>query len=42
VVQKEVLILPLHRQVVPWVTRKNITLVHRTDNKFTPLWTTVK
>jgi peptide/nickel transport system substrate-binding protein len=41
-IQKETLIIPLHRQVVPWVTRKNIVLVHRTDNKFTPLWTTVK
>jgi hypothetical protein len=23
---------------VPWVTRSGITLVHRSDNKFTPLW----
>ena len=36
--QKEVLVIPLHRQVIPWVTRSNVTLVHRSDNKFTPLW----
>ncbi len=39
--QKEVLAVPLHRQVIPWVTRSNITLVHRSDNKFAPLWITV-
>ncbi len=39
--QKEVLVIPLHRQVIPWVTRAGITLVHRSDNKFNPLWTKV-
>ena len=38
VLQREVLVLPLHRQVIPWVTRANVTLVHRSDNKFAPLW----
>lgn len=42
ILQREVLVIPLHRQVVPWVSRKNITLNHRSDNKFTPLWTTVR
>jgi peptide/nickel transport system substrate-binding protein len=41
-IQREVLIIPLHRQVVPWVTRANISLVHRSDNKFTPLWVKVQ
>jgi peptide/nickel transport system substrate-binding protein len=41
-IQREVLILPLHRQVIPWVTRANVTLIHRSDNKFAPLWITVK
>ncbi len=38
VIQREVLVIPLHRQVIPWVTRANVSLVHRTDNKFAPLW----
>jgi peptide/nickel transport system substrate-binding protein len=38
VLQREVLVIPLHRQVVPWVTRANVKLVHRSDNKFAPLW----
>jgi peptide/nickel transport system substrate-binding protein len=38
VMQREVLVIPLHRQVIPWVTRANVTLVHRSDNKFAPLW----
>ena len=40
-IQREVLVLPLHRQVIPWVTRANVTLVHRSDNKFAPLWVRV-
>jgi peptide/nickel transport system substrate-binding protein len=38
VLQREVLVIPLHRQVIPWVSRSNVTLVHRSDNKFAPLW----
>jgi peptide/nickel transport system substrate-binding protein len=41
-IQREALIIPLHRQVVPWVSRANISLVHRSDNKFTPLWVKVQ
>jgi peptide/nickel transport system substrate-binding protein len=41
-IQREVLVIPLHRQVIPWVTRANVSLVHRTDNKFAPLWIRVK
>ena len=37
-VKNEVLVIPLHRQVVPWVSRANVSLVHRSDNKFAPLW----
>jgi peptide/nickel transport system substrate-binding protein len=39
--QKEVLVIPLHRQVIPWVSRSNVSLVHRSDNKFAPLWVRV-
>jgi len=41
ILETEVHVIPLHRQVVPWVTRSNVTLVHRSDNKFTPLWVRV-
>jgi peptide/nickel transport system substrate-binding protein len=38
IVKNEVLVIPLHRQVIPWVTRANVSLIHRADNKFAPLW----
>ncbi|MBC7624576.1 MAG: ABC transporter substrate-binding protein [Aeromicrobium sp.] len=38
IIQREVHVIPLHRQVIPWVTRANVTLVHRPDNKFAPIW----
>ena len=41
-VKNEVLVIPLHRQVIPWVSRANVSLIHRSDNKFTPLWVTIK
>ena len=34
--------LPLHRQVIPWATRTNVTVVHRADNVLTYEWITVK
>ncbi|MGH8799026.1 MAG: ABC transporter substrate-binding protein, partial [Casimicrobiaceae bacterium] len=30
--------LPLHRQVIPWATRSNVTAVHRADNQVIPFW----
>lgn len=39
--QKEVHVIPIHRQVIPWVSRANVTLVHRSDNKLAPLWVRV-
>jgi peptide/nickel transport system substrate-binding protein len=38
VLQREVLVVPLHRQVIPWVTRANVRVLHRADNKFAPIW----
>jgi peptide/nickel transport system substrate-binding protein len=38
IIQREVHVIPLHRQVIPWVTRANVALVHRPDNKFAPIW----
>ncbi len=34
--------VPLHRQVIPWASRSNVTVVHRADNFVTPYWVTVK
>ena len=34
--------IPLHRQVIPWATRSNVTAVHRADNNVIPYWVTIK
>jgi peptide/nickel transport system substrate-binding protein len=34
--------LPLHRQVIPWGARSNVTLVHRADNWLEWNWISVK
>jgi peptide/nickel transport system substrate-binding protein len=33
--------IPLHRQVIPWAARSNVTVVHRADNYFTWEWVSV-
>jgi peptide/nickel transport system substrate-binding protein len=38
----ELLHLPLHRQVIPWATRSNVSEVHRADNIVIPYWVTVQ
>ena len=40
-IKNEVLVIPLHRQVIPWVSRANVRLIHRSDNKFAPIWVTI-
>jgi peptide/nickel transport system substrate-binding protein len=30
--------LPLHRQVIPWASRGNVSVIHRADNFVTPYW----
>src|SRR5688572_13100257 len=42
IVQDEVLRIPLHRQVIPWVSKANITVSHQPNNFLTPHWITVK
>jgi peptide/nickel transport system substrate-binding protein len=42
IVEDEVLTIPLHRQVIPWVSRKNISVIHRPNNFLTPIWVTVQ
>ena len=34
--------IPLHRQVIPWAERDNVTAVHRADNNVIPYWVTIK
>ncbi len=34
--------LPLHRQVIPWAARSNVTAVHRADNQVMPYWVKVQ
>ena len=32
--------IPLHRQVIPWASRSNVTVPHRADNWVMPYWVT--
>jgi peptide/nickel transport system substrate-binding protein len=41
-VRDEVLVIPLHHQVRPWVMRSNVTTVHRSDDRPQARWTTVR
>jgi peptide/nickel transport system substrate-binding protein len=34
--------LPLHRQVIPWAARSNVTAVHRADNQVMPYWVKIE
>ena len=36
-----VIVIPLHRQVIPWAARSNVSVVHRADNWFEVQWVTV-
>ena len=39
---KDVTHIPLHNQIIPWATRKNVSLTHRADNRVDMRWVTVK
>ncbi len=41
VLQRDVNIIPLHRQVIPWVSREGVTVVHRNDNRLVLNWVKV-
>ena len=34
--------IPLHFQVIPWVMRSNVSVVHRADNKLTVKWVKIQ
>ncbi len=36
ILQDEVLIIPLHRQIIPWATRAGVKVVHRANNVVQP------
>ncbi|MFG6414902.1 ABC transporter substrate-binding protein [Roseateles sp. DC23W] len=36
--REQVNVIPLHRQVVPWAARQNVTVVHRPDNWLEVAW----
>ena len=35
---QQVMHIPLHNQVIPWAMRKNVTVVHRADNRLSAEW----
>ena len=39
--KEQVHILPLHRQVIPWAARANVSVVHRPDNWLEWQWVTI-
>jgi peptide/nickel transport system substrate-binding protein len=39
--KEQVHILPLHRQVIPWAARSNVSVVHRADNWLEWQWITI-
>jgi peptide/nickel transport system substrate-binding protein len=41
IVQDEVLVIPLHRQVIPWVSRAGVAVVHRPNNALFLPWVRV-
>ncbi|MGZ5039007.1 MAG: ABC transporter substrate-binding protein [Usitatibacter sp.] len=41
IVQDEVLVMPLHRQVIPWATRAGVGVVHRPNNMLNITWVRV-
>ncbi len=42
IIHDEVHVIPLHRQVIPWASRKNITVLHRPNNLLDLHWVTIK
>ncbi len=41
-IHDEVHVIPLHRQVIPWASRKNVTVLHRPNNLLDLHWVTIK
>ena len=41
-IHDEVHVIPLHRQMIPWASRKNVTVLHRPNNLLDLHWVTIK
>lgn len=41
IVQDEVLVIPLHRQVIPWLSRAGVSIVDRPNNQLYLPWVKV-
>jgi peptide/nickel transport system substrate-binding protein len=41
IVQDEALVIPLHRQVIPWLSRARVSVVHRPNNMLYLPWVKV-
>ena len=41
-IHDEVLVIPLHKQVTPWASRRNVSVVHMPNNGLVPIWVTVR
>ena len=42
IMHDEVHVIPLHRQVIPWASRKNVSVIHRPNNLVDIQWVTIK
>ena len=42
IAQDEVLTIPLHHQVIPWVSKANVSVVHLKNNFMRPHWVTIR
>ncbi|MBL0123238.1 MAG: ABC transporter substrate-binding protein [Betaproteobacteria bacterium] len=42
IMQDEVHVIPLHRQMIPWASRRNVTVLHRPNNLPDLHWITIK
>ena len=42
IMHDEVHVIPLHRQMIPWASRKNVTVLHRPNNLVDLHWVVVK
>jgi len=42
IVQEEILTIPLHHQVIPWVSKAGVSVVHLPNNFVRPNWVTIR
>ncbi|NJR71800.1 MAG: hypothetical protein HC782_01130 [Gammaproteobacteria bacterium] len=42
IMHDDVHVIPLHRQVIPWASRKNVSVIHRPNNLVDLHWVMIK